>query len=998
MSTQVGHARRAAQMFTAILIATALAAAGLGSVAHASTSLTAVQREQVMHFSWTPMGGADYYVIEWAEGAAPTSSPGDNSNEHTFLGSATSGAFDVLFSGNVYFTLFAQLSDGSYEAGPSTGPVAVLTDFTTVTVDESSITASSGAVSWTPVTGATGYAVGVPPADGQTVTPATPGMSQVSGTSTTLTGLAAGTQYVVVVIPLASGGGWGSSGQDYLTTLPAAPSGVSAHQRGYDVHVSWTPPAGGAASGYSIAVGPGGGPTPDLEGPSEYAAPEATSADIYYSGTPGAIKVAVYAMGSTFGSASAPAVTTMTMRDPEVVPDITVTQSTASAVTISWTAVPGAVGYKAALLSPAVVEEGEEPITPSTAGFVAATSPHTFSGLTADSGYYPYVFPIFESNGWGSAGSDHAATRPLPVTGLTAVPNSAGNGNTVLNWAYSGTSQGFTVIARQGSAPTSPDCDSPCRYIGSVGSAARTLTVSESALGGTTAMSKLWHFAVFASSAETGADSLLTTATATPWSVTALRVSHSLSEPYYVPASGSVPASYGLTVRWVAPASSWTKITVTMVAGGTASSSESTGVIYTCTKTSSNACTATSVLKKGLAASKTYATAIWTYDAGGHKARVTRTDLTRIGGLYVGSAWVKGSGLPSSYGGLNHVLDASNNEHVVFARSTGMHYGKRANGSTTWSFVKMTGTLATDSYGTMRVRPDGTLVFVISRYASTASASGVFYQTKTPTGAWSALYRLGATDSSYSFSDIVVDSANTTHVVLSRYTTSPTTSGLFYLRKTTAAGWTAPAKVAGSGPNDYAELVRDHGKTKIAMLISRYTYNPDTQQGATSTLVSIKAASAAAFPTPTVRAGLGPNDYVVGMTMYGARAQLYVGRYLTAHSTSNGVFLQTATVGGTAAAPTLTWKAGGPVRLGGTTYKDDAHEAVLAPNGKVGLVINKESTVASERGLFLAESSTAGVWSAAPVRKSPALTAAYDYPGALAYNSASTAMLAFLRR
>ena len=271
------------------------------------TSVKATSTSSSVKVSWNPVSGAIGYDVQF--------------NGTTQRVEGTSWTFSGLRSGTGY--PYAVRTYGSSGYSSYGTPATVYT----VPGVPGGLTATpswdSVAVSWSPVSGATGYEVQVGP-----VTQST------TGTSATVKGLKPSTDYSCSVCAKNSGGTGASSTSKYVRTKiapPATPTNVRATATHDSATVSWN--SSGGAQDYDVLLG---GTRYSVKGTSRTITGLKANTNYSYQ---------VRANNSSGSSAYSPAATIRTPAGPPAVPTNIRASATTDTVTISWNSVSGATGY-----------------------------------------------------------------------------------------------------------------------------------------------------------------------------------------------------------------------------------------------------------------------------------------------------------------------------------------------------------------------------------------------------------------------------------------------------------------------------------------------------------------------------------------------------------------------------------------------------------------------------------------------------------------------------
>jgi fibronectin type 3 domain-containing protein len=260
-------------------------------------------------------------------------------------------------------------------------------------------------LTWNPVSGATSYVVQRSAVSGGPYSP----LGSPSTPSFADNGLTAGTTYYYVVAALNSSGASVLSAQFAGTTLPAAPSGVSAITvSSSSINVTWNAVTG--ATGYTVLrATTSGGPYTNAGSPSltHFSDTGLSAATTYY--------YAVRAVDASGPSAPSTEVSATTVLATPT--GVTATPVSTTEIDLSWNSVSAATSY--------AVQRSTTSGGPYTTVGSPSTSSLADAGLSAGTTYF-YVVRAAGPAGTSAASAQVSAiTVPAVPTGVTATPASA---------------------------------------------------------------------------------------------------------------------------------------------------------------------------------------------------------------------------------------------------------------------------------------------------------------------------------------------------------------------------------------------------------------------------------------------------------------------------------------------------------------------------------------------------------------------------------------------
>jgi fibronectin type 3 domain-containing protein len=370
--------------------------------------------------SWSEVPGATYYEVYRSSTSAPNSSYEEISYEEE----AFSEDWSPL-TGDNYYKIKAVKESGHSEVRSdfsayayckysyNTGNGGTTAPSAPTGVTASAQSSSSISVSWSSVSGATGYKVYYEIGTSSTKNLA----GTVSGTSYTHTGLTASTTYYYYIVAVNSAGESSYSSSASATTsssgsgdggggtAPSAPTGVTASATSSSsISVSWNSVSG--ATSYKVYYEIGSSSTKNLAGTvsgTSYTHTGLTASTRYYyyivavnsAGESGysSNTYATTQSGSSGGGGTAPSAPT----------GVTASATSSSSISVSWNSVSSATSYK-------VYYEIGSSSTKNLAGTVSGTS-YTHTGLTASTTYYYYIKAVNSAGESGYSSYASATTQ-----------------------------------------------------------------------------------------------------------------------------------------------------------------------------------------------------------------------------------------------------------------------------------------------------------------------------------------------------------------------------------------------------------------------------------------------------------------------------------------------------------------------------------------------------------------------------------------------------------
>ncbi len=355
------------------------------------------QTAETLTLAWDEVAGADGYTIQYCDGVGCT--PDDIFTISS--GSTTTNTFTGLTQGTEYvFQIKATHTTASLNS-PYSSTISQSTKLSTPTnLRATSQTSTSISLIWDAVIGAIGYEVQY--CDGTACTPdENSTISSGSTTSSTITGLTQGTEYVLQIRAThttASSNSLYSSTISSETTL-APPSNFRAtSQTAETLTLAWDAVAG--ADGYTIQYCDGVGCTPNTD---ETIASGSTTSSTITGLTQGTEYVFQIRATHTTASLNSPYSSTISQSTKLSTPtNLRTTAQTSTSISLAWDAVAGADGYT-------IQYCGGVGCTPDTDETIASgsTTTNTFTGLTQGT---EYVFQIKATHTTASLNSPYSST------------------------------------------------------------------------------------------------------------------------------------------------------------------------------------------------------------------------------------------------------------------------------------------------------------------------------------------------------------------------------------------------------------------------------------------------------------------------------------------------------------------------------------------------------------------------------------------------------------
>jgi phosphatidylserine/phosphatidylglycerophosphate/cardiolipin synthase-like enzyme len=601
---------------------TATGTATIGVVSPAGLSASGITSSgAVVH--WSAVAGASSYNIRYrVSGTSTWTTVSATVDSITLTGLAYATTYE--------FQVQAVCSGSIASAFSGSGTFTTLSCLYPSGISATSITTSSALISWTAVSGATGYTLGYRISGTSTWTTV-----PVSGTSYTLTGLTPSTIYQYDVQTTCIGGGTSaySSVNTFTTTATVAcgtPVGLSATTiTSSTAVISWTAVTG--ATSYTLQYKTAAGLT--------WTSVTTTSPTYTLTGlafaTTYQYKVAAVCPSGTSSYSAVSSFTTLTCLIPS---GITVSSVTTTSALISWTAVSGATAYTVGYRVTGTSTWHDTVVT--------GTSLLVF-GLTPGTSYDYDVQSTCAGGGtstWSSVNTFTTATATgcsVP-SGLTAT--SASSTSEILSWSAVTGAIGYHIIYRTTGGITTP----PWTYITS---STNSVTLSGLTSPATYTYEVMAICSAADSSAYSSAGTFATITCVTPTGLTAAAVSTGTATISWTAVSGAT--GYNLNYR-ITGTTSWTTVAVT-------------GSSYTLT---------------GLAAGTTYDIEVQTVCSG------TSTSLFSSIGSF--TTLTASCGLPTGLSAASITTSSATLSWTAVTGAASYHVQYRPVGSTAWTVITAT--------------------------------------------------------------------------------------------------------------------------------------------------------------------------------------------------------------------------------------------------------------------------------------------------------------------
>ena len=403
-------------------------------------SVTATPALNSLAVSWTAAANADGYKVQWKSGsqtydAAARQATVTTGTSHTITGLAAGTAYTVRV---VATRTNAPDGAASPEAtGTAQYPAAGVPGSVTATPALNSL-----AVSWAAAANADGYKVQWK--SGSQSYDTSTRQATATGTSHTITGLAAGTEYTVRVIATRANAPDSAASSEATGTPPAAagvPGSVTATPAVQSLVVSWS--AATNADGYKVQWKSG---SQSYDAAARQATASGTSHTITGLTAGTAYTVRVIATRANAPDSAASSEATGTAQYPAAgVPGSVTAAPALNSLVVSWSAATNANGYKVQWKS------GSQSYDASTRQATATGTSHTITGLTAGTAYTVRVIAT-RTNAPDSAPSSEATGTPPAAAGVPgSVTATPAVNSLVVSWSAAANADGYKVQWKSGS-------------------------------------------------------------------------------------------------------------------------------------------------------------------------------------------------------------------------------------------------------------------------------------------------------------------------------------------------------------------------------------------------------------------------------------------------------------------------------------------------------------------------------------------------------------------
>ncbi len=400
-------------------------------------SASAVSSSQI-DLTWTAGSGATSYTLYRSTSSGGTYSEIELENVTSYSNNTGLSAGTTY-----YYKIKAHNAGGdSNLSGEVTATTVVAAPSVPTGLSASAVSASQIDLTWTAVTGATGYKLYRSASSGGTYTE----IDDVTSSPYNNTGLSAGTTYYYKIKAHNAGGDSEFSSVASVTTVvaaPATPTGLSASAvSSSQIDLTWT--AGSGATSYTLYRSTSSGGTYseiELENVTSYSNNTGLSA-----GTTYYYKIKAHNAGGDSEFSSVASVTTV-VAAPATPTGLTASAVSSSQIDLTWAAVTGATGYKLyrSATSGGTYTEIDD----------VTSSPYNNTGLSAGTTYY-YKIKAHNAGGDSEFSSFATATTvvaaPATPTGLSA--SAVSSSQIDLTWTAGSGATSYTLYRSTSSGGT----------------------------------------------------------------------------------------------------------------------------------------------------------------------------------------------------------------------------------------------------------------------------------------------------------------------------------------------------------------------------------------------------------------------------------------------------------------------------------------------------------------------------------------------------------------
>ena len=405
-------------------------------------SVTATPALNSLAVSWTAAANADGYKVQWKSGgqsydAAARQADVTSGTSHTITGLTAGTEYTVRV---IATRTNAPDSAASSEAtGTAQYPVPDVPGSVTAAPALNSL-----AVSWTAAANADGYKVQWK--SGAQAYDAAARQATASGTSHTIPGLTAGTEYTVRVIATRTNAPDSAASSEATGTPPAAagvPGSVTAAPALNSLAVSWA--AAANADGYKVQWKSGAQAYDAAARQATVASGTSHTITGLAAGTTYTVRVIATRTNAPDSAASSEATGTAQYPAPDVPGSVTAAPALNS-LAVSWGAAANASGYKVQWKS------GAQSYDAAARQATATGTSHTITGLTAGTAYTVRVIATRTNAPDSAASSEATETAQYPAPGVPGSVTAAPALNSLaVSWGAAANADGYKVQWKSGS-------------------------------------------------------------------------------------------------------------------------------------------------------------------------------------------------------------------------------------------------------------------------------------------------------------------------------------------------------------------------------------------------------------------------------------------------------------------------------------------------------------------------------------------------------------------